>query len=85
VSNVTGSHRLPQPVLIVDDEADIRMLIAGILEDDGHQTRNAANSTAAPSSTYTKECCTTKEYTDNFSSLSQTVSSNPLGLYTHRA
>jgi len=34
-------------ILIVDDEADIRMLIAGILEDDGHQTRNAANSTAA--------------------------------------
>jgi two-component system nitrogen regulation response regulator NtrX len=32
-------------ILIVDDEADIRMLIAGILEDDGHQTRNAGNST----------------------------------------
>ena len=26
-------------VLIVDDEADIRMLIGGILEDDGYQTR----------------------------------------------
>jgi two-component system nitrogen regulation response regulator NtrX len=34
-------------VLIVDDEADIRMLISGILEDDGHQTRAAADSTAA--------------------------------------
>ena len=34
-------------ILIVDDEADIRMLISGILEDDGHQTRAAADSTAA--------------------------------------
>ncbi|MBI3451751.1 MAG: sigma-54-dependent Fis family transcriptional regulator [Rhodospirillales bacterium] len=34
-------------ILIVDDEADIRMLISGILEDDGHQTRVAADSTAA--------------------------------------
>jgi two-component system nitrogen regulation response regulator NtrX len=34
-------------ILIVDDEADIRMLIGGILEDDGHQTRAAADSTAA--------------------------------------
>jgi two-component system, NtrC family, nitrogen regulation response regulator NtrX len=33
-------------ILIVDDEADIRMLISGILEDDGHQTRVAADSTA---------------------------------------
>jgi two-component system nitrogen regulation response regulator NtrX len=33
-------------ILIVDDEADIRMLIGGILEDDGHQTRAAADSTA---------------------------------------
>ncbi|MEE2761455.1 MAG: sigma-54 dependent transcriptional regulator [Pseudomonadota bacterium] len=31
-------------VLIVDDEADIRMLTAGILEDEGFQTREAANS-----------------------------------------
>jgi two-component system nitrogen regulation response regulator NtrX len=34
-------------ILIVDDEADIRMLIGGILEDDGHQTRGAADSTSA--------------------------------------
>jgi two-component system nitrogen regulation response regulator NtrX len=34
-------------ILIVDDEADIRMLVSGILEDDGHETRVAANSTAA--------------------------------------
>lgn len=34
-------------VLIVDDEADIRMQIAGILEDEGYQTREAGNSTEA--------------------------------------
>lgn len=31
-------------VLIVDDEADIRELVAGVLEDEGYQTRGAANS-----------------------------------------
>ena len=31
-------------ILIVDDEADIRELVAGILEDEGHGTRTAANS-----------------------------------------
>ncbi|MDR3515296.1 MAG: sigma-54 dependent transcriptional regulator [Azospirillaceae bacterium] len=34
-------------ILIVDDEADIRMLIAGILEDEGMKTREAANSDQA--------------------------------------
>lgn len=34
-------------ILIVDDEADIRSLIAGILEDEGHGTRQAANSDQA--------------------------------------
>jgi two-component system nitrogen regulation response regulator NtrX len=34
-------------ILIVDDEADIRELIAGILQDDGYQTRLAHNSDAA--------------------------------------
>jgi len=34
-------------VLIVDDETDIRVLTAGILEDEGYQTREAANSTEA--------------------------------------
>lgn len=34
-------------ILIVDDEADIRALIAGILEDEGYATREAANSDAA--------------------------------------
>src|ERR1700681_1865920 len=32
-------------ILIVDDEADIRMLIAGVLRDEGYATRDAANST----------------------------------------
>jgi two-component system, NtrC family, nitrogen regulation response regulator NtrX len=34
-------------ILIVDDEADIRMLTAGILEDEGFQTRQASESTSA--------------------------------------
>ncbi|CCQ73801.1 sigma-54 dependent transcriptional regulator [Magnetospira sp. QH-2] len=34
-------------ILIVDDEADIRMLTAGVLEDEGFQTREAADSTSA--------------------------------------
>jgi two-component system nitrogen regulation response regulator NtrX len=34
-------------ILIVDDESDIRMLIGGILEDEGHQTRGAGDSTTA--------------------------------------
>ncbi len=31
-------------ILIVDDESDIRELVAGILEDEGHGTRTASNS-----------------------------------------
>jgi two-component system nitrogen regulation response regulator NtrX len=34
-------------VLIVDDEADIRMLISGILEDEGYKTREAADGESA--------------------------------------
>lgn len=34
-------------ILIVDDEADIRSLIAGILEDEGYETREADSSDAA--------------------------------------
>ena len=34
-------------ILIVDDEADIRMLTAGILEDEGYQTREANDSVSA--------------------------------------
>jgi len=34
-------------ILIVDDEADIRELVAGILSDEGHETRLAADADAA--------------------------------------
>ncbi|MBE0530126.1 MAG: sigma-54-dependent Fis family transcriptional regulator [Rhodospirillales bacterium] len=34
-------------ILIVDDERDIRLLTSGILEDEGYQTREAGDSTAA--------------------------------------
>lgn len=34
-------------ILIVDDEADIRTLLAGILEDEGYETRQASHSDAA--------------------------------------
>ncbi|MEF2073196.1 sigma-54-dependent transcriptional regulator [Consotaella aegiceratis] len=34
-------------ILIVDDEADIREMVAGILEDEGHEARTAAHSDAA--------------------------------------
>src|SRR3546814_18570994 len=34
-------------ILIVDDEEDICKLIAGILQDEGYETREAANSSTA--------------------------------------
>jgi two-component system nitrogen regulation response regulator NtrX len=34
-------------ILIVDDEADIRELVAGILQDEGHRTRTARDSDEA--------------------------------------
>jgi len=34
-------------ILIIDDEADIRELVAGILSDEGHETRMAADADAA--------------------------------------
>ncbi len=34
-------------ILIVDDEADIRELVAGILQDEGHETRTAKDSDSA--------------------------------------
>ncbi len=34
-------------ILIVDDEADIRDIVSGILEDEGHETRTAGDSDAA--------------------------------------
>jgi two-component system nitrogen regulation response regulator NtrX len=38
---------MAQDILIVDDESDIRVLTAGVLEDEGYQVREAANSAQA--------------------------------------
>jgi two-component system nitrogen regulation response regulator NtrX len=38
---------MPSDILIVDDEADIRELVSGILEDEGHHARSAADSDGA--------------------------------------
>jgi two-component system nitrogen regulation response regulator NtrX len=38
---------MPAEILIVDDEADIRDLVAGILQDEGYTTRTARNSEEA--------------------------------------
>lgn len=38
---------MPYDILIVDDEADIRELIAGILDDEGYDTRTAGDSDSA--------------------------------------
>ena len=38
---------MPLEVLVVDDEADIRELVAGVLEDEGYQVRTAGGSKSA--------------------------------------
>ncbi|HMS45117.1 MAG TPA: response regulator, partial [Alphaproteobacteria bacterium] len=38
---------MSRDILVVDDELDIRRLIAGILDDEGYKTRLASNSTEA--------------------------------------
>ena len=38
---------MPLDILVVDDELDIRELVAGVLEDEGYETRCAADSDAA--------------------------------------
>ena len=35
---------MPDDILIVDDEADIRELVSGILQDEGYITRSARDS-----------------------------------------
>ena len=35
-------------VLVVDDEADIRDLVSGVLEDEGYAVRTAGDSTVRP-------------------------------------
>src|SRR5215472_5620969 len=39
--------RMAYDILIVDDEPDIRMLVAGILEDEGYETRQAGDADTA--------------------------------------
>ena len=43
----TGQQTMALDILIVDDERDIRELVAGVLEDEGYETRGAADSDAA--------------------------------------
>jgi two-component system, NtrC family, nitrogen regulation response regulator NtrX len=38
---------MPSDILIVDDEADIRDIVSGILSDEGHGTRTAKNAEEA--------------------------------------
>ena len=44
---VSSSHNKSEDILIVDDEADIRALVAGILEDEGYEAREAGDSDSA--------------------------------------
>lgn len=44
-----------EEILIVDDEADIRMLVKGVLQDEGYSTREAHHSDAALASIKTKQ------------------------------
>jgi two-component system nitrogen regulation response regulator NtrX len=46
---------MSQDILIVDDEADIRMLIAGFLKDEGYGTREAGSSAQALSAIRTRQ------------------------------
>ena len=45
---------MPSDILIVDDEADIRELVAGILQDEGYATRTAPNSDEALGSVFAR-------------------------------
>ncbi len=44
---VQSSVSMQPDILIVDDEADIRTAVAGILQDEGYATRDAASSEQA--------------------------------------
>ncbi len=46
MSKTANWHKAPE-ILVVDDEADIRELIAGILNDDGYETRLAKDADGA--------------------------------------
>ena len=56
-NQITDKNSLPRmahDILIIDDEADIRMLIAGILEDEGYLTHQANDSSSATKSIETR-------------------------------
>jgi len=42
-----GQRRMAGDILVVDDEADIRDIVAGILDDEGYRTRTARNADEA--------------------------------------
>ena len=44
---VSGHELMALDILVVDDELDIRELVAGVLEDEGYETRGAAGSDSA--------------------------------------
>src|SRR6202047_149035 len=46
-SQQQGPSSMAHDLLVVDDEADIRMLMCGILSDEGYETREAGNSAQA--------------------------------------
>src|SRR5207245_8320824 len=46
-SKPRASTDMASDILIVDDEADIRELVAGILQDEGYETRTARDSDTA--------------------------------------
>ncbi len=45
--NTKGNRQMASDILVVDDEADIREIVSGILDDEGHETRTAADSDSA--------------------------------------
>src|SRR6202008_2135792 len=47
LTNDQGNQSMAADILVVDDEADIRDLVAGILEDEGHAARTASDSDGA--------------------------------------
>ena len=63
---------MARDILIVDDEADIRNLIGGILQDEGYETRMAGDSEGALRETI-EEAGARVEMQDLFSMLMQTA------------
>tara|TARA_R110002020_G_scaffold48855_11_gene139588 strand:+ start:15090 stop:16502 length:1413 start_codon:yes stop_codon:yes gene_type:complete len=46
-TNMQRNRQMASDILVVDDEADIREIVSGILDDEGHETRMAADSDSA--------------------------------------